>query len=79
LLLLGILLENVADVGFWCIMMRLGGMICLLCLRRDWIRCSLVCVVYKVLMGLGYRFLRLLDVEGRLVPGAVLMIRVCKK
>jgi hypothetical protein len=26
----------------------------------------------------GYRFLRLLDVEGRQVPGAVLMIRVIK-
>lgn len=28
---------------------------------------------------LGYRFLRLLDVEGRQIPGAVLMIRVIKK
>jgi len=31
-----------------------------------------------VLTDLGYRFLRLLDIEGKQIPGAVLLIRVRK-
>ena len=31
-----------------------------------------------LLIALGYRFLRLLDVEGKQIPGAVLLIRVRK-
>jgi hypothetical protein len=36
-------------------------------------------VVHIDLLILGYRFLRLLDVEGKQIPGCVLMVRVSKK